>query len=194
MSLQEFISTFGYAAIGIGTFFEGETILILGSFASHRGYLQLPLVILSAFIGTFLGDQLYFFIGRLKGKQALENWPYWKSKSEKVFTLLEYHQVWLILGFRFLYGLRTVTPFVLGASNIPFYRYLILNFVGASVWAIVIGVLGYFFGNTLEILVGNVKKYELLIFAAVAGTGLLLWVFHLVKRKSINKQSKCRKQ
>ena len=183
MSLQEFISTFGYAAIGIGTFFEGETILILGSFASHRGYLQLPLVILSAFIGTFLGDQLYFFIGRLKGKQALENWPYWKSKSERVFNLLEYHQVWLILGFRFLYGLRTVTPFVLGASNIPFYRYLILNFVGASVWAIVIGVLGYFFGNTLEILIGNVKKYELLIFAMVAGAGLLLWIFHLIKRR-----------
>lgn len=188
MSLQEFITTFGYAAIGIGTFFEGETILVLGSFAAHRGYLQLPLVILSAFIGTFFGDQLYFFIGRFKGKQALENWPYWKSKSERVFTLLENHQIWLILGFRFLYGLRTVTPFVLGASRIPVYRYLILNIFGASLWATVIGVLGYFFGNTMEILIGNIKKYEILIFAAVSLAGLLLWAIHLMKRKSIHKE------
>jgi membrane protein DedA with SNARE-associated domain len=188
MSLEEFISTFGYAAIGIGTFFEGETILVLGSFASHRGYLELPLVILSAFTGTFLGDQLFFYIGRFKGKQALENWPYWKSKSEKVFSLLENHRIWLILGFRFLYGLRTVTPFILGASRIPVYSYIILNFIGASIWAIAVGVSGYFFGNTLEILIGNIKKYEVLIFAAVAGAGLLLWIFHLLKRRSIHKK------
>ena len=187
MSLQEFISTFGYAAIGIGTFFEGETILVLGSFAAHRGYLQLPLVILSAFIGTFIGDQLYFYIGRFKGKQALKSWPYWKSKSEKVFTLLENHQVLLILGFRFLYGLRTVTPFIVGASRVPVYRYLILNFIGASAWAAVIGVLGYFFGNTVEILIGNIKKYEILIFAVVAGAGLLAWIYHYINRKKCYK-------
>lgn len=36
MSLEELISTYGYAAGGIGTFLEGETILILGGFAAHR--------------------------------------------------------------------------------------------------------------------------------------------------------------
>lgn len=190
MSLAEFISTYGYAAIGVGTFFEGETILVLGGFASHGGYLKLPLVILSAFIGTFFGDQLYFYIGRLKGKQALENWPYWKARSEKVLTILEQHQVWLLLGFRFLYGLRTVTPFVIGASNIPYYRYLILNFIGASVWAIAVGVLGYFFGNTVDVLIGNIKKYEILIFAAVAGAGILMWGIHLVKRKAAGRKNK----
>jgi membrane protein DedA with SNARE-associated domain len=187
MSLEEFISTFGYAAIGIGTFFEGETILILGSFAAHRGYLQLPFVILSAFIGTFLGDQLYFYIGRIKGKEALEKRAYWKLKSQKVFRLLENHPIWLIIGFRFLYGLRTVTPFILGVSKIPVYRYFILNIIGASIWATAIGVLGYFFGNTLEILVGNIKKYEILIITAVSGIGLLLWAIHLVKRKLVKK-------
>jgi len=182
MSLEEFISTFGYVAIGIGTFFEGETILVLGSFASHRGYLQLPLVILSAFIGTFLGDQLYFFLGRLKGKQALEKRPIWKTKSDKVFTLLEYHQVWLIIGFRFIYGLRTVTPFIIGASNIPVYRYFLLNIIGALIWAVVIGILGYFLGNTLEVMLGNIKKYEMLVFALIAGAGILFWTIYLVKR------------
>jgi len=48
MSLEELISTYGYAAIGIGTFLEGETILILVGFAAHRGYLELPWVIVFA--------------------------------------------------------------------------------------------------------------------------------------------------
>ncbi|SPD74464.1 hypothetical protein PITCH_A230150 [uncultured Desulfobacterium sp.] len=37
MSLEEIISTYGYAAIVAGTFFEGETILVIGGFAAHRG-------------------------------------------------------------------------------------------------------------------------------------------------------------
>ena len=193
MSLQEYISTFGYAAIGVGTFFEGETVLVLGSFAAHRGYLNLPLVILSAFIGTFLGDQLYFFLGRLKGKQALEKRPIWKSKSNKVFTLLEYHQIWLIIGFRFIYGLRTVTPFIIGASNIPVFRYFFLNIIGALIWAVIVGILGYFLGNTLEIIIGNIKKYEMLVFTLIAGAGIFLWTIYLVKRNIKNKGLKINK-
>ena len=58
MSLQQLITDYGYLAILMGTFLEGETILILGGFASHRGYLELPWVVVSAFIGTLAGDQL----------------------------------------------------------------------------------------------------------------------------------------
>jgi membrane protein DedA with SNARE-associated domain len=187
MTLEGLISTYGYAAIGIGTFLEGETILILGGFAAHRGYLELPWVIVSAFLGTLFGDQLYFYIGRTKGKDAIEKRPRWKSKSEKVFSLLDKHQVWLILGFRFLYGLRTVTPFIIGTCRISPFRFLILDILGASIWAIVIGVLGYLFGHTLEILMGNVKKYELLIFAVIAGAGVFTWLIYILKNSSANK-------
>lgn len=60
MTFEELISTYGYVAVGIGTFQEGETILILGGFASHRGYLELPWVIACAFLGTLFGDRFYF--------------------------------------------------------------------------------------------------------------------------------------
>ena len=69
MSIEILIQKFGYLAIFIGAFLEGETILIVGGFAAHRGYLLLPYVIFSAFLGTLFGDQLFFFIGRFKGKQ-----------------------------------------------------------------------------------------------------------------------------
>jgi membrane protein DedA with SNARE-associated domain len=192
MSLQELITTYGYTAIGIGTFLEGETILILGGLAAHSGYLELPWVIVCAFFGTLFGDQLYFYIGRTKGKDFLDKRPRWKSKSEKVFLMLDKHQALLILGFRFLYGLRTITPFIIGASRISPLRFLILNIIGASIWASLVGSLGYLFGQTLELLIGDIKRYELLIFAVLAGIGIVFWLTQLYKKSSANKSTQSR--
>lgn len=183
MSIEHLISTYGYIAIGIGTFFEGETILVMGGFAAHLGYLELKRVIFFALLGTVFGDQLFFYIGRAKGKEFLENRPAWKSKAEKVFVLMEKHQLWLILGFRFLYGLRTVTPFLIGTSRIAPLRFLIMNIVGAFIWAVIIGVMGYLFGHSMEILLGEIKKYELLFFGIIAVVGIAVWSIYLLSRE-----------
>ena len=182
MSIEQLISTYGYTAIVIGTFFEGETILVMGGFAAHLGYLNLKMVILSALLGTFIGDQLFFYIGRVKGKKFLEKRPSWKLKAEKVFVLMEKHQLWLILGFRFLYGLRSVTPFLIGTSKIAPLSFLILNIIGASIWAVIIGAMGYLFGQSAEIILGEIKKYEILFFAIIAGVGIAVWSIYLLSR------------
>ena len=96
--------------------------------------------------------------------------------------MLDKHQVWLILGFRFLYGLRTITPFIIGASRISPLRFLILNILGASIWAIVIGVIGYLFGHTIELFIGDIKKYALLVFFILAGAGVIIWIIHMNKK------------
>ena len=57
MDLQSIIENYGYAAILIGTFLEGETILVLAGLAAHQGYLVLTWVILAAFAGIS-----FFFI------------------------------------------------------------------------------------------------------------------------------------
>lgn len=183
MSLEELITTYGYAAIGIGTFLEGETILILGGFSAHRGYLELIWVIVCAFLGTLAGDQMYFYVGRIKGKGSLEKRPDWKSKSDKVFRLMEKYDVWLILGFRFLYGIRTVTPFLIGTGSISSFRFLIFNMLGAAIWAVVIGAMGYLFGHALEVIIGNIKHYELLVMAILTGAGGLTWLIHFANTK-----------
>ena len=92
--------------------------------------------------------------------------------------------MWLILGFRFLYGLRTVTPFIIGASKVSPIRFLLLSTLGASLWAIVIGTLGYLFGNTLEIILGDIKRYELLVFVLISGSGIIVWFYHLRRKSS----------
>ncbi|MCB2099867.1 MAG: DedA family protein [Rhodobacterales bacterium] len=181
--LEHLIATYGYWAVGIGTFLEGETILVLGGFSAHRGYLDLPWVILWAFLGTVAGDQFYFYVGRIKGRALLDRRPAWKAKSERVFRLLDRHQTWLILGFRFLYGLRTVTPFLIGTGNIPPLRFLALNALGGALWAVCFGTAGYLFGQVLETILGDIKRYEVGILALLGVAGAVVWAVYFLKAR-----------
>ena len=67
MGAEELIANYGYIAVLIGTFFEGETILLIAGFFAHLGYLKLSYVIAAAFAGSLAGDQLFFYAGRIKG-------------------------------------------------------------------------------------------------------------------------------
>lgn len=192
MSLQQLITDYGYAAVAIGTFLEGETILALGGFAAHRGYLSLPWVVVCGFVGSLLGDQLYYYIGRWKGDALLARRPAWQQQSTRVFDLLHRHQLWLILGFRFLYGIRTVTPFLIGAARISPLRFLVLNLVGAAVWAVAVGVAGYLFGNALEAVLGDIKRYELALFAGFAVIGVLVWTARRLRARRAQQSGRTR--
>lgn len=183
MTLEHLFDTYGYLAILIGTFLEGETILVLGSIASKLGYLKFPWVILCAFTGTLCGDQLFFFLGRYKGQSFLHHRPIWQKRAEMVHWILKRHRIPIILGFRFLYGLRTVTPFVIGMSRIPIAEFVVLNVIGAALWAIGIGALGYAFGHGLELILGDIKRYEIAVFALIALSGIMMWIIHMARTR-----------
>jgi membrane protein DedA with SNARE-associated domain len=183
MTVENWINTYGYWAILFGTFLEGETVLILGGFAAYQGYLKLPWVILAAFVGTLSGDQLFFYIGRKYGSRILASRPAWQVRVDRVKGLLERFQDYLILLFRFLYGLRMLTPFVLGFSRVPRARFLLLNTVGALVWAIAVGTGGFLFGHALGVLMGDLKRYETLILGLVILTGIVVWMIHGYRRR-----------
>lgn len=183
MSLDELLTHYGYWAVAIGTFLEGETILILGGFAAHRGFLELPWVIVCAALGSFAGDQTFFHIGRMNGERILEKRPHWKAKSTKVLAMMHKNQTGLILGFRFLYGIRSVTPFLLGAAKISPLKFFFLDMIGAIVWAVTVGFLGYSFGYAIEAMLGDIKHYEMGFFGVMAAVGLGFWLFRLLTRK-----------
>lgn len=183
MTLEELIIQYGYIALFVGTFLEGETILVVGGFLAHAGYLELHWVIITAFLGTFTGDQTFFHLGRSKGMQFLEKRKILKRKAEDAFELFNKHQIKVILGFRFLYGIRNVTPFVIGASGLDPYRFFVLNFLGALAWSIVVGLLGYQFGSLVQLLFDEVKKYELVIMGLLfTGAFVLFWRSNIAKK------------
>lgn len=183
IDLPSLIENYGYAAILIGTFLEGETILVLAGLAAHQGYLVLTWVIIAAFVGSLCGDQLFFYLGRKHSQAVLARRPGWKQKAEKVNKMMNRFQTPMILSFRFLYGLRTVAPFVIGMSPVSVKKFVLLNAAGALVWAVVVGSGGYLFGHALEVFIGKLKSYEIYIMGSVAIVGVLIWVSHFYRRR-----------
>ncbi len=187
ISLENFLAHYGYLALFIGTFLEGETILILGGISAKIGYLKLPGVITAAFLGTLAGDQLFFFLGRLKGQKFIANRPKWQSKAKKVNHWLEMNEKAVIVGFRFFYGFRTVTPFVIGMSSIRTGKFLFFNILGALIWAVVIGGVGYFFGHALDLALGHIRHFEISVLVGVAVVGAVIWLWHFFVQRKDNR-------
>jgi membrane protein DedA with SNARE-associated domain len=183
MSLEYLITTYGYWALLVGTFLEGETVLILAGFAARTGYLHLPWVMAVAFAGSLLGDQTFFLLGRWQGKRLLDRWASWQPRIEKANRLVDRYHTWILLGFRFLYGLRTVIPFALGTTSIGLGRFLVLNALGAAVWSVAVALVGYLFGAAAEALLADVKRYELWVILVIAGVGASVWVWHQWRRR-----------
>ncbi|MDX2165601.1 MAG: DedA family protein [Deltaproteobacteria bacterium] len=173
--VEQLISQYGYLAIFLGTFLEGETILVLGGFAAHRGLLALPGVMLAAFLGSVASDQLFFFIGRRHGSAWLAKRPGWQANVDRVKRLIEHHDTLIILSFRFIYGVRNVTPLVLGMSPVPTWKFAALNTLGAAVWAVAVGALGWFVGSAAKQMLGHLERYELRVVAVIVVVGLALW-------------------
>ncbi|WP_448678706.1 DedA family protein [Pseudomonas nicosulfuronedens] len=176
MMLQQFLQDFGYFALFLGTFFEGETILVLAGFLAFRGYMQLEYVIAVAFCGSYAGDQLWYFLGRRHGRKLLARKPRWQKMGDKALEHVRKHPDLWVLSFRFVYGLRTVMPVAIGLSGYPPARYLLLNGIGAIVWATVLGSAAFYFGSVLEGVLGNIKKYELMVLGGLVVIGLLFWL------------------
>ena len=56
--MESLIKNYEHLPILIGTFLEGETILVLGGVTAHQGYLALPWIILAAFFSLAQDDPL----------------------------------------------------------------------------------------------------------------------------------------
>jgi membrane protein DedA with SNARE-associated domain len=192
MSVEQLINYliehYGYLTILIWTFIEGETIVILAGMAvaSGLGGLELTWVIACAITGSFCGDQLYYYLGRRYGPKIIAKRLSWQQSAEKVYKHLHRHQYWLILSFRFYYGVRNVTPFVVGAANIPRLRFFVLNLIGAIVWAICFAGGGYLLGETLKLFMADYHRYAVYVLGAFMLIVFTIWAITLLRfrRKS----------
>jgi membrane protein DedA with SNARE-associated domain len=185
--MEALIAQWGYLAIVLGTFFEGETVLALGGFVAHQGYLRLDLVILSAFAGSLCGDQFWFQVGRRFGRRWIERHPGKAGTAEQVGRLLDRWGTWYVLSFRFFYGLRTVSPVAIGLSSITVSRFALLNAISAAVWAAVVGGLGYECGNAAEAILGRVEFWQHRILAG-AVVALAICGLYLVVRRYLRQR------
>lgn len=175
MNLGPLIETHGYWILAIGCLLEGETILILAGFAAHQGRLNPTAVVAIAAVSGFIGDQIFFWLGRRHGPAVLARWPSVAQQSERVHRLLAGRQALVIIGIRFAYGLRTAGPLLMGAMPLSAPKFVLFNAIGAVLWSSLIGGLGWLFGAAAERVMGELRHVDGLLLLMIAGGGLLWW-------------------
>ncbi len=179
MTLSMLIARYGLFAVFAGALLEGETLLVLAGYAAHRGYLDFASVVAVAAAGAVLGDQFYFWLGRRHGKTLLARRPALARPVARALTLIERHPRGVILGMRFLWGLRTALPVAIGTSRVGWSSYLVLNVASALLWAPLIAGLGYLSGAFAAERLGALERYEhwgmLLVLVAAGLWHLAAW-------------------
>jgi membrane protein DedA with SNARE-associated domain len=189
MSLQQLLTDYGPLAVFVVTFFEGETILILAGLAAQQHFMRLDTSLLAAFLGSMLGDQLYFHIGKRYGQQLFERRPVWRRAADRALRLLVRYQNIFILSFRFIYGVRMVSSFAIGMAQVSYRRFTLLNMIAAALWALIYGFGGYLFGRELHIVIGNVAYLEDIAIGTVCVLLLALWGWRQLRRRRAEREA-----
>lgn len=183
LSVEALIARYGLAALFVGAGVEGETVVVAGGLLAHEGYFPLPAAMAAAASGSFVADQLFFTAGRRFREHRWIARVRAKPAFERALGFIERYPTGFIFAFRFLYGLRTVSPIAIGTTRVPTGRFLIVNAAAAIVWGITFSAIGYLFGHAFTMALHRLKPtpHELAIgagaLAAVALTAIVTrWI------------------
>ncbi len=160
----------------------GETILLAAGFFAAQGNFYLWTVMAIAAFGAMLGDNTGYAIGHKIGRAALERYGRYLRLTPKRLARLESffarHGNKTILFARFVAGLRVFAALFAGAARMRWRTFAFYNMAGAVIWAFVITLLGYFFGQSWGLLQHWIGRASEIVGLAV----LLVIVLALVWR------------
>jgi len=188
---QQFLENYGYWAVFIWTFIEGETVLIVAAALAAAELMDPWKIIVAAAVGAFTGHLFYFAIGRWRGMQIIQALPVLRKHYPKAKCLLDRyldrHGNWTIFLFQYLYGTRLVAAILFGCSSIGFWRFFFLQIINCISWSFIIYAAGHFLGLAAMELLKRFGVIGLLIaIAAIAITGGIAYyryAHHHVKRQ-----------
>lgn len=156
--LDQYGHTLFYALTFCWTALEGETFVIVAGYLAHKGLISFPLLLAFAWLGSFSGDQIYFYLGRRYGTRLIKRFPRWRPGTDRALALIERNSSWFILTFRFIYGIRNVSSFAVGMSHVSWRRFCTLNFIAAGLWSFAFAGFGYFAASAARRLFGTAPE------------------------------------
>jgi membrane protein DedA with SNARE-associated domain len=175
--MEDFLLQYGYIALSIGTFLEGETAILVASSLVHSGFFEGPATVIFGFFGSFVSDWLYFIIGRLNGKFFVDKRPKLKAKLAPVERFFRTNRLQILLSYRFLYGFRVLLPLMIGMSEIKPLQFLGYSIVAGLVWASVVSIVGYAAGRFFDLTPLSLERNLLFIVLGFFLFGLLIGYF-----------------
>jgi len=128
---------------------------LFAGYAAQLGVLDLKITLIHCFAGSFAGDVFRFWLARRYGERVLARWPRVSAHAAIVKRLVDRHALWLPLIHRYPYGIRGLGAFAYGLSRMPWGVFLILNLIGAALWAISLVLAGYAFGRVSDKVLGD---------------------------------------
>jgi len=143
---QHFVEQYGYWAVFVWTFIEGESVFVAAAALAAAGILAPWKVIVVAAAGAFVGHLVFFALGRWKGMQVIEAVPFLKRHYPKANVILDKYAQWSIFIFQYLYGTRIAAAILFGASSIGFWRFLVLQILNCLSWSLIIYAVGHALG------------------------------------------------
>ncbi len=182
--MEAYIAKYGYIGIFAGTFFEGETTVLLGGIFSKLGYMNIEKVILWAFLGTFAGDCTFFSIGRIFGKNIIERYEFLRSKVPLANKIMKKYGNFIIFIIRFLVGIRAIILLLMGCTNIKLSKFILFNLINSALWSILVSLTGYIFGKVVYVFVSDIRKYEeYTIPAILIGVTILIMIYRRIVKE-----------
>jgi len=181
---QEIARQYGYWAVFIGIALEntgiplpGETITIVGGFLAGNKELNFWGVLLSAIAGAVIGDNFGYWIGKIGGWQFLlqisKLFRIPEDKLELTRDKYSKNAAQAVFWGRFVTLLRIFAGPLAGITNMPYRKFLLYNFGGATVWALTIVSLSYFLGQILSL-------EQIISWIAQAGIALFIVVILII--------------
>ncbi|WP_208247671.1 DedA family protein (plasmid) [Rhizobium sp. T1470] len=186
--LEKLIGEYGLLAVFLGAAVEGETAAFLGGIFAHRQLIPYWQVALAACLGSFAADQFFFLSGRYATKWSYVQKQLGSEPIARVTRLLEAHPTGFILAFRFIYGIRTISPVAIGISSVSARRFVILNAFAALIWGFLITAIGFVAGCAVEALLGRLQLH-LHLLTALAFVAILVPVSAYAFRREMARRT-----
>ena len=177
--MDAFIAKYGYWAVLFGSMIEGESIILTASALAAMKKLNIITVALITFMGTCIADQMIFFLGRFLGPRLLHivshRFPSTQVHITRALSFLKRHETAYIMTFRFIYGIRIISPFIIGSQDIAFKRFFVLNVISGLVWTLISCSAGFYLGKWINDRFGE-ANIAYVIFGVLVIVFFVLWV------------------
>lgn len=180
-----------YLIIFLWCILEGELALILGGIFAHEGHVNIAAIIFVAGLGGFVGDQIYFYIGRYNKKYIQKKLRTQRRKFAVAHLLLQRFGWPIIFIQRYMYGFRTVIPMSIGITRYSARKFAVINLFSAWVWAAITILLAWYFGEQIWRFVewaSNHWYYAALLIASFLA--LMIFGFKQMEKSILKKRNR----
>lgn len=151
--LALFFVVFAETGLAVGFFLPGDSLLVVSGLFAAAGKLKIAFVFTAFFLGSAIGDSTGYWTGRAMGKTLFnrENSFIFKpSRVEKAREFFDKYGAKTVILARFVPIVRTFAPLVIGATEMPYIRFLTFSLIGSLLWISSMVFAGYFLGGVVE--------------------------------------------